>query len=133
MPFSEYDPLYRTLSSIHLLIYPLQILYAQKYCNSVLPRIIAGAQDTRTPSSPLSLISRAQREPLLESSRQNAYLVALAALIKSVPKSTYAHEMPAVSPLPSSPARKVADSADASSCPSSYAASTCQTTRSARA
>lgn len=34
-----------------------------------------------------------------DSARQNAYLVALAALIKSVPKSTYAQEMPAVSML----------------------------------
>lgn len=32
----------------------------------------------------------------LEPARQNAYLVALAALIKSVPKSTYTHEMPSV-------------------------------------
>ncbi|KAI0794485.1 ARM repeat-containing protein [Fomes fomentarius] len=60
----------------------IKILYAQKYCNQVLPRIIEGAK-----TSPLN------------SARQNAYLVALAALIKSVPKSTYAHEMPALMPL----------------------------------
>ena len=39
-------------------------------------------------------------DQLAESSRQNAYLVALAALIKSVPKSTYTHQMPAVSIVP---------------------------------
>ncbi|KAI0738521.1 ARM repeat-containing protein [Daedaleopsis nitida] len=59
----------------------VRILYAQKYCNSVLPRIIEGAKTS------------------LHSSRRNAYLVALAALIKSVPKSTYAHEMTALMPL----------------------------------
>ncbi|RPD59070.1 ARM repeat-containing protein [Lentinus tigrinus ALCF2SS1-7] len=59
----------------------LRILYAQKYCNAVLPRIIEGAK--ASPQSP----------------RHNAYLVALAALIKSVPKSTYAHEMPSLMPL----------------------------------
>ncbi|TFK91443.1 ARM repeat-containing protein [Polyporus arcularius HHB13444] len=59
----------------------LRILYAQKYCNSVLPRIIEGAKVSAN------------------SPRQNAYLVALAALIKSVPKSTYVHEMPSLMPL----------------------------------
>ncbi|KAI1791817.1 ARM repeat-containing protein [Ganoderma leucocontextum] len=58
----------------------IRILYAQKYTNSVLPRIVEGAK-------------------VSQSSRQNAYLVALAALIKSVPKSTYAHQMPSLMPL----------------------------------
>ncbi|EJF59029.1 ARM repeat-containing protein [Dichomitus squalens LYAD-421 SS1] len=58
----------------------IKILYAQKYTNSVLPRIIEGAKTS-------------------QSSRQNAYLVALAALIKSVPKSTYADQMPSLMPL----------------------------------
>ncbi|KAI0333855.1 ARM repeat-containing protein [Cubamyces sp. BRFM 1775] len=58
----------------------IRILYAQKYCNSVLPRIIEGAKSS-------------------QSSRQNAFLVALAALIKSVPKSTYASQMSSLMPL----------------------------------
>ncbi|KAI0352164.1 ARM repeat-containing protein [Trametes cingulata] len=58
----------------------IKILYAQKYCNTMLPRIIEGAKTS-------------------QSTRQNAYLVALAALIKSVPKSTYVHQMPSLMPL----------------------------------
>ncbi|CDO69761.1 hypothetical protein BN946_scf184766.g6 [Trametes cinnabarina] len=58
----------------------IKILYAQKYCNVVLPRIIEGAKSS-------------------QSARQNAFLVALAALIKSVPKSTYAHQMSSLLPL----------------------------------
>ncbi|KAI0773303.1 ARM repeat-containing protein [Trametes elegans] len=58
----------------------IKILYAQKYCNTVLPRIIEGAKTS-------------------QSTRQNAFLVALAALIKSVPKSTYADQMSSLMPL----------------------------------
>ncbi|KAI0372603.1 ARM repeat-containing protein [Pilatotrama ljubarskyi] len=58
----------------------IKVLYAQKYCNAMLPRIIEGARTS-------------------QSARQNAYLVALAALIKSVPKSTYVHQMPSLMPL----------------------------------
>ncbi|KAI0642252.1 ARM repeat-containing protein [Trametes meyenii] len=58
----------------------VKILYAQKYTNSVLPRIIEGAKAS-------------------DPTRQNAFLVALAALIKSVPKSTYAHQMTSLMPL----------------------------------
>ncbi|KAJ8481644.1 hypothetical protein ONZ51_g5860 [Trametes cubensis] len=58
----------------------IKILYAQKYCNAVLPRIIEGAKSS-------------------QSTRQNAFLVALAALIKSVPKSTYAPQMSSLMPL----------------------------------
>ncbi|KAI0310724.1 ARM repeat-containing protein [Amylostereum chailletii] len=59
----------------------LKILYAQRYSNSVLPRIITGAQSTAEPR------------------RQTANLVALTSLIKSVPKTAYAHEMPTLMPL----------------------------------
>ncbi|KAI8996433.1 ARM repeat-containing protein [Trametes punicea] len=58
----------------------IKILYAQKYCNSVLPRIIEGAKTS-------------------QSTRQSAFLVTLAALIKSVPKSTYEHQMPSLMSL----------------------------------
>ncbi|KAI0629374.1 ARM repeat-containing protein [Trametes polyzona] len=58
----------------------IRVLYAQKYCNAVLPRIIEGAKTS-------------------QSTRQNAFLVALAALIKSVPKSTYVDQMPSLMPL----------------------------------
>ncbi|KAL1941257.1 hypothetical protein VTO73DRAFT_7469 [Trametes versicolor] len=57
-----------------------RILYAQKYCNAVLPRIIEGAKASQC-------------------ARQNAFLVALAALIKSVPKSTYTDQMTSLMPL----------------------------------
>ena len=70
-------------------------------------------RSTRTPSFLGSLKARryhvrrllmrkwdALIDQLAESSRQNAYLVALAALIKSVPKSTYAHQMPSASIVP---------------------------------
>ncbi|KAI0940934.1 hypothetical protein AcV7_003173 [Taiwanofungus camphoratus] len=59
----------------------IKILYAQRYCSSVLPRIISGAKSSA------------------EARQQNAYLVALTSLIKAVPKSTYAHEMPTLMPL----------------------------------
>ncbi|OSD04782.1 ARM repeat-containing protein [Trametes coccinea BRFM310] len=58
----------------------IKILYAQKYCNAVLPRIIEGAK-------------------MSVSTRQSAFLVALAALIKSVPKSTYVQQMSSLMPL----------------------------------
>lgn len=35
----------------------------------------------------------------LESHKQSAYLIALASLIKSMPQTTYVHEMPSVSPI----------------------------------
>ncbi|KAI0831813.1 ARM repeat-containing protein [Trametes gibbosa] len=57
-----------------------RILYAQKYCNAVLPRIVEGAKAS-------------------QSTRQNAFLVALAALIRSVPKSTYTDQMASLIPL----------------------------------
>ncbi|KXN92954.1 hypothetical protein AN958_08928, partial [Leucoagaricus sp. SymC.cos] len=56
----------------------LRILYAQKFMNRVLPKIIAGAKDSGNP-----------RE-------QTAALVALTSLIKSIPKATYQHELPGV-------------------------------------
>ncbi|KAH9943852.1 ARM repeat-containing protein [Amylocystis lapponica] len=59
----------------------VKILHAQRFCSAILPRIIAGA---RSPA---------------EQGQQNAYLVALTSLIKSVPKSTYAHEMSTLMPL----------------------------------
>ncbi|TFY64928.1 hypothetical protein EVJ58_g2311 [Rhodofomes roseus] len=59
----------------------IKFLYAQKYCNSVLPRIIEAAKSSEDPQ------------------RQNAYLVALTSLIKSVPKTVYAHQMPTLMPL----------------------------------
>ncbi|KAI0258930.1 ARM repeat-containing protein [Gloeopeniophorella convolvens] len=59
----------------------IKILHAQKYANNVLPKIIDGAQDPGVPQ------------------RQTAYLVALAALIKAIPKQAYAHELPTLMPL----------------------------------
>ncbi|KAI0056039.1 ARM repeat-containing protein [Artomyces pyxidatus] len=59
----------------------LKILYAQRYSSSVLPRIIEGAQSRTDPP------------------RQTAHLVALTSLVKSIPKSSYAHEMSTLMPL----------------------------------
>ncbi|KAH9930313.1 ARM repeat-containing protein [Fomitopsis serialis] len=59
----------------------IKFLYAQKYCNTVLPRIIEGAKSSE------------------DSRQQNAYLVALTSMIKSVPKTVYAHQMPTLMPL----------------------------------
>ncbi|KAI9444495.1 ARM repeat-containing protein [Lactarius indigo] len=53
----------------------IKILHAQKYASSTLPKIIA--------------------DPL----RQIVHLVALAALIKAIPKTAYEHELPTLMPL----------------------------------
>jgi len=59
----------------------IKILYAQKFVNGMLPRIMDGARVSTNPQS------------------QAAYLVALTSLIKSIPKTTYIHEMPSLVPL----------------------------------
>ncbi|KAL4065949.1 ARM repeat-containing protein [Scleroderma citrinum] len=59
----------------------LKILYAQRYFNSVLPRILEAA----------SIVTGSRRE--------TAYLVALAAIINSVPKALYLAHMPRLIPL----------------------------------
>jgi len=58
-----------------------KILHAQKYASSTLPKITAGAQDST------------------DQLRQTVHLVALAALIKAIPKAAYAHELPTLMPL----------------------------------
>ncbi|KAI0035332.1 ARM repeat-containing protein [Vararia minispora EC-137] len=57
----------------------LKILHAQRYSNSVLSRFIEGAKT-------------------YAGSKQNAHLVALTFLIRSVPKTAYAHKMPTAGP-----------------------------------
>lgn len=59
----------------------IKILYAQRYCSSVLPRIVEGAKSSS------------------DSQKQNAFLVALTSLIQSVPKSVYAPQMSMLMPL----------------------------------
>ncbi|KZT07275.1 ARM repeat-containing protein [Laetiporus sulphureus 93-53] len=59
----------------------IKILYAQRYCNAVLPRIVEGAKTSADPT------------------QQNAYLVALTSLIKAVPRAIYAHQMSMLMPL----------------------------------
>ncbi|KAM6497040.1 ARM repeat-containing protein [Amanita muscaria] len=59
----------------------VKFLYAQKYVNEMLPRIVANARDA------------------LDDQSQAAYLVALTALIRSVPRAAYVHEMPTLMPL----------------------------------
>ncbi|EMD39279.1 hypothetical protein CERSUDRAFT_82017 [Gelatoporia subvermispora B] len=58
----------------------IKMLYSQRFCNTLLPRIVTGANSSEQP-------------------RQNAYLVALTSLITSVPKSTYSHQMTSLLPL----------------------------------
>ncbi|KAF7798029.1 hypothetical protein EIP86_009241 [Pleurotus ostreatoroseus] len=59
----------------------IKFLFAQKFANTMLPRLIEGAQSSTQPAI------------------QNAHLVALASLIKSIPKTAYAHQMSALMPL----------------------------------
>jgi len=59
----------------------IKVLHSQKFVIAVLPRIIAGTQDTSRPPE------------------QTAYLIALTSLVKAVPKATYVHEMPTLMPL----------------------------------
>ncbi|KAF8661259.1 hypothetical protein AX16_001362 [Volvariella volvacea WC 439] len=59
----------------------IRILYAQKYINSILPRVIAGAKNKDEPKE------------------QIAHLVALTSLITAIPKVAYAHELPSLVPL----------------------------------
>ncbi|KAJ7066235.1 ARM repeat-containing protein [Mycena amicta] len=59
----------------------VKILWAQKFATGILPRLMAGAKDGSNPTL------------------QHAHLVALTALIKSVPHAAYVHEMPNLLPL----------------------------------
>ncbi|KAI0306124.1 ARM repeat-containing protein [Multifurca ochricompacta] len=59
----------------------IKILHAQKYASNMLPKIIEGTKD------PTKKI------------RQTTHLVALAALIKAIPKAVYVHELPTLMPL----------------------------------
>ncbi|KAI0282989.1 ARM repeat-containing protein [Russula brevipes] len=59
----------------------IKVLHAQKYASCILPKIIQGIRDST------------------EQSRQFTYLVALAALIKVIPRAAYAHELPTLMPL----------------------------------
>ncbi|KAH9976079.1 Dos2-interacting transcription regulator of RNA-Pol-II-domain-containing protein [Russula compacta] len=59
----------------------IKVLHAQKYASNTLPKIIQGIKGST------------------EQSRQTTYLVALAALIKVIPRAAYAHELPTLMPL----------------------------------
>ncbi|KAK0202783.1 Dos2-interacting transcription regulator of RNA-Pol-II-domain-containing protein [Desarmillaria ectypa] len=59
----------------------IKILHVQRFFNKILPRIIAGANDTSKPNEQIS------------------NLVALASLIKSISKSLYSQQMPVLIPL----------------------------------
>jgi len=59
----------------------IKVLHAQKYASCILPKIIQGIRDST------------------EQSRQFTYIVALAALIKVIPRAAYAHELPTLMPL----------------------------------
>lgn len=80
----------------------IKFLYAQKYCTTVLPRIVEGAKSSdgmcwrSTLLQELRLELTLTRRNDVASKRQNAYLVALTSIIKSVPRTVYAHQMPTV-------------------------------------
>ncbi|KAF5355338.1 hypothetical protein D9758_006078 [Tetrapyrgos nigripes] len=59
----------------------IKLLYAQKFINQLLPRIMDGAKDSSRPVE------------------QVAYLVALTSLISTVPKALYVHKMTELIPL----------------------------------
>ncbi|KAJ7509674.1 ARM repeat-containing protein [Mycena galericulata] len=59
----------------------VKFLWAQKFATGILPRLMAGARDTSN------------------SILQHAHLIALTALIKSIPNASYAHEMAQLMPL----------------------------------
>ncbi|KAJ7289243.1 ARM repeat-containing protein [Mycena rebaudengoi] len=59
----------------------VKFLWAQKFATGILPRLINGAKDET------------------DSVQQHANLIALTALIKSIPNASYAHEMPQLMPL----------------------------------
>ncbi|KAG9103692.1 hypothetical protein FRC06_008809 [Ceratobasidium sp. 370] len=59
----------------------VRLFALQKFCSRVLPRVIAGYKDSQ------------------DSHLREAYLVALAALIRAVPKATYAHLMSTLMPI----------------------------------
>jgi hypothetical protein len=69
---------------------------------------------------------------LLDQLRQTVYLVALAALIKAMPKAAYVHQLPTVS-LPTCRGHLTCSSSPCSSCHCSSAGSPCLTPRFARA
>lgn len=88
-PFSHVSHRYTLISNP-------QLLHSQKYASSILPKIIQGIKDS-TGASVLSRMSAHIAYPVPEQSRQTTYLVALAALIKVIPRAAYAHELPTVS------------------------------------
>ncbi|KII87506.1 hypothetical protein PLICRDRAFT_55462 [Plicaturopsis crispa FD-325 SS-3] len=59
----------------------IKLLYAQRFLNQILPRLVDGAKNAAEPET------------------QSAYLVALTSLIKSLPKTVFAPEIPALMPL----------------------------------
>jgi DNA repair/transcription protein MET18/MMS19 len=68
----------------------------QKYVNAVLPRIISSAKDST--SNYVALINATCLQfKYTDATRQTASLVALTFLIKSIPRASYAQEMPTVS------------------------------------
>jgi DNA repair/transcription protein MET18/MMS19 len=69
------------------------MLWAQKYCNLMLPQLIEHAQ-SQASLCPITTMLVLVLIILLDPSQQTAYLVALASLIKAVPKATYADQMP---------------------------------------
>lgn len=71
----------------------LQILYAQKYFSGVLPRILVGAQSCGNLSTSAF---RPYLTVCLVPYERSSHLVALASLIKAMPRIAYVQEIPSV-------------------------------------
>jgi DNA repair/transcription protein MET18/MMS19 len=89
---------YNNLPGLLLTVHP-QLLHIQKFFNSTLPLILAGYQTSAGMHLSLLIhrIFDAYCPSPIDSGEQTTYLIALASLVKSVPKSIYAHELPKVS------------------------------------
>ncbi|KAF7356213.1 MMS19 nucleotide excision repair [Mycena venus] len=79
----------------------VKFLWAQKFANGILPRLMSGAKDDSSEYTLFSLTcDRALTVCLpVDSALQHANLIALTALIKAIPNAAYAHEMTQLMPL----------------------------------
>ncbi|KZV92361.1 hypothetical protein EXIGLDRAFT_710205 [Exidia glandulosa HHB12029] len=75
----------------------IRILYAQRFFNAVLPRIVTGAKSAS--GMTLSYFGLKNSHVPLEGFQRTAYLVALTSLIKTMPQVVYKSEMPKLMPL----------------------------------
>ncbi|KAG8691244.1 hypothetical protein FRC11_005626 [Ceratobasidium sp. 423] len=76
----------------------VRLFALQKLCAALLPRVISGCKESKgTYATPKKGIVLRQYDS--DSQLQDAYLVALASLIKAVPKATYMDHLPILMPI----------------------------------